>query len=144
MRNIISEEIKTEIDKILIKANKDGVFSWFSINDNDIGKEAYRMCKILELVNIIDKTSFELNKKGFSVIQEGGIEKFIENEKELKDLEFEKSKIDLELSKKTLKEFPKTKFRARIAYIIAIILALVQVTQWIIKLLGWNEKIPNP
>jgi hypothetical protein len=39
-------------------------------------------------------------------------------------IEFEKSKIDLELSQKMLKEFPKTKWFARIGLFIAIVLAL--------------------
>ncbi|RKS95656.1 hypothetical protein BC952_1353 [Flavobacterium limicola] len=39
-------------------------------------------------------------------------------------IEFEKSKIDLELAQKMLKEFPKTKQFARIGLFIAIVLAL--------------------
>lgn len=39
-------------------------------------------------------------------------------------IEFEKSKIDLELAQKMLKEFPKTKWFARIGFFIAIVLAL--------------------
>jgi predicted transcriptional regulator len=39
-------------------------------------------------------------------------------------IEFEKSKIDLELAQKMLKEFPKTKRFARIGLFIAIVLAL--------------------
>lgn len=39
-------------------------------------------------------------------------------------IEFEKSKIDLELAQKMLKEFPKTKWFARIGLFIAIVLAL--------------------
>lgn len=57
-------------------------------------------------------------------------------QKQKEEIDFEKSKIDFELSKETLKEFPKTKKRAKVAYIIAIVLAFVQVIQWIIKLLS--------
>ena len=43
---------------------------------------------------------------------------------EKENIEFEKSKIDLELSKKMLEEFPKTKWFARIGFIIGIVLML--------------------
>ncbi len=52
----------------------------------------------------------------------------LENEKVFNDnkeqLEFEKTKVDIELAKQTLKEFPRTKWFARISFIIAVILAL--------------------
>ena len=65
----------------------------------------------------------------FSITDKG--EKFlaqiIEEHKyfdEKERIEFEKSKIDLELAQKMLKEFPKTKWFARIGLFIAIVLAL--------------------
>jgi chorismate-pyruvate lyase len=65
----------------------------------------------------------------FSITDKG--EKFlaqiIEEQKyfdEKERIEFEKSKIDLELAQKMLKEFPKTKWFARIGLFIAIVLAL--------------------
>jgi hypothetical protein len=45
-------------------------------------------------------------------------------EKEKERIEFEKSKIDLELAKRMLEEFPKTKWFARIGFIIGIVLML--------------------
>jgi len=50
----------------------------------------------------------------------------------------EKSNVDFELAKRTLKEFPKTKIRAKVAYIIAIILAILQLVKWIISLVSKN------
>jgi chorismate-pyruvate lyase len=65
----------------------------------------------------------------FSITDKG--EKFltqiIEEHKHIAEkerIEFEKSKIDLELAQKMLKEFPKTKWFARIGLFIAIVLAL--------------------
>jgi hypothetical protein len=45
-------------------------------------------------------------------------------EEEKERIEFEKSKIDLELAEKMLEEFPKTKWFARIGFIIGIVLML--------------------
>lgn len=75
-------------------------------------------------------------------LQQGGFTKIghseiiqLEKQQEKENLEFEKFKIDFELAKETLEEFPKTKKRAKVAYIIAIILAVVQLIQWTITLL---------
>lgn len=48
----------------------------------------------------------------------------IEKQQEREDIEFEKAKVDLELAKKLLKEFPKTKCFARVGLFIAVVLAL--------------------
>ena len=45
-------------------------------------------------------------------------------------IEFEKSKIDLDLARKMLKEYPYTKWFARIGFVIAIILAVLEIIQW--------------
>jgi hypothetical protein len=64
-------------------------------------------------------------------IEQGGFTKsekeYLKQEKykdEKERVEFEKSKIDLELAKKMLEEFPKTKWFARIGFIIGIVLML--------------------
>ena len=75
-----------------------------------------------------------LDEGGFTTIENSELIQ-LEKQQEKENLEFEKSKIDFELAKETLKEFPKTKKRAKVAYIIAIILAFVQLIQWIITLL---------
>ncbi|MDI1304354.1 MAG: hypothetical protein PSX42_05840 [bacterium] len=81
--------------------------------------------------------SARLTRFGFEIVKHGGWLKYIQNEKselnfiaEKERIEFEKSKIDLELSKKMLKEFPKTKWFARIGFVIAIILAVLEIIQW--------------
>ncbi|KIA86397.1 hypothetical protein [Flavobacterium sp. AED] len=45
-------------------------------------------------------------------------------------IEFEKSKIDLDLAQKMLKEYPYTKWFARIGFVIAIVLAVLEIIQW--------------
>ena len=65
----------------------------------------------------------------YSITEKGErfLKQIIEEDKYIEEkerIEFEKSKIDLELSQKMLKEFPKTKWFARIGLFIAIVLAL--------------------
>jgi len=87
-----------------------------------------------------------ITEKGRDIIEKfGGWAKYKEDikrkeqkQQEKSDLEFEKTKVDLDLAKKTLKEFPKTKIRAKIALIIAVILAILQLAEWIISLLSKN------
>lgn len=85
-------------------------------------------------------TSAKLTLFGSEIVKNGGWIKYIENEKSKLDfntekerIEFEKSKIDLELSKKMLKEFPKTKSFARIGLFIAIVLALKELCMLIVQ-----------
>ena len=65
----------------------------------------------------------------YSITEKGKrfLNQIIEEEKHIAEkerIEFEKSKIDLILAQKMLKEFPKTKQFARIGLFIAIVLAL--------------------
>lgn len=48
-------------------------------------------------------------------------------------IEFEKSKIDLDLAQKMLKEYPYTKLFARISILIAVVLAILEIIRWIDK-----------
>lgn len=79
----------------------------------------------------------QLSTKGFEILSNGGWLKHVENENSKSDflakkeaLDFEKSKVDLELAKKVLKEYPYTKWFARIGFAIAIILAVLEIIQW--------------
>ena len=81
--------------------------------------------------------SIQLSTNGYEILANGGWLKYVENEKSKGDflakkeaLDFEKSKIDLELAKKVLKEYPYTKWFARIGFAIAIILAVLEIIQW--------------
>ena len=82
------------------------------------------MHKELDLVIKVTGGSVALSEKGLRISENGGWIKHLESEKEKQEFEFEKSRIDFDLAKKTLKEFPKTKWYARIGLIIAVVLAL--------------------
>ncbi len=71
-------------------------------------------------------------------IEQGGFSQSEKESNELKSkqaereqIEFEKAKIDLELAKKMLKEYPKTKWFARIAFFIALALGLLELVKFI-------------
>ena len=86
-----------------------------------------------DLIQISGLTESFLNQGGFTEIELGhSIEQFKKKERE--DIEFEKTKIDLELSKKMLKEYPKTKWFARVGAFIGIVLALKELIEWIMTL----------
>ena len=79
----------------------------------------------------------QLSTKGFEILSNGGWLKLVDNENSKSDflakkeaLDFEKSKVDLELAKKVLKEQPYTKWFARSGFAIAIILAVLEIIQW--------------
>lgn len=79
---------------------------------------------------------------GLEIYEYGGWKKYLKDKKERekkselaqkeKDgLELRKSKVDLELAEKMLKEYPKTKWIARIGFIIGIALAVLQLIKWL-------------
>lgn len=99
----------------------------------DTSKEFTRYLGILKKYNVCDCTftfdgefaSSNLNTLNFQ--KQGGFKKLYKDlkQKEKRDkLEFKKSKVDLKLSEETLKEFPRTKWFARIGFIIGILLLL--------------------
>lgn len=69
-------------------------------------------------------------------LKQGGFTKYEQEESERKRIQaeqdniaFEKSKIDLELAKRMLKEYPITKWTARIGFLIALGLALLELAE---------------
>ena len=79
----------------------------------------------------------DLEEFGIDVFNKGGWIKHLENENikgnlkaEKENLDFEKSKVDFELATKMLKEYPYTKWFARIGFVIAIVLAVLEILQW--------------
>jgi hypothetical protein len=72
-------------------------------------------------------TIYSITEKGDKLLTK--ITKQLEHESEKDRIEFEKSKIDLELAQKMLKEYPCTKWFARIGFAIAIILAALKILQ---------------
>ena len=74
-----------------------------------------------------------ITELGLEIVKNGGWYKYLETEKqkakllaEKEQLEFEKSKVDLELAKKMLKEYPYTKFIAWAGLVIALISGFLQ------------------
>jgi hypothetical protein len=104
-----------------------------------------------EIVNLIDEMEsikpevFKRLSKGMtspieangltkSFLKKGGFTKIkqdlLDEEQKLKerdDIEFEKTNVDLQLAKETLKEFPRTKWFARVGFIIAVVLAIKEI-----------------
>lgn len=70
-----------------------------------------------------ERTAHFLENGGFTKIEKDEINR-VKKKSEKEQVEFEKSKVDLELAKKTLEEFPKTKWFARIGFIIGVVLML--------------------
>jgi predicted transcriptional regulator len=82
---------------------------------------------ILENNSLITETehgncAYLITEKGEKFLKQ--ITEKLDYETEKERIEFEKSKTDLILAKKMLKEFPKTKLIARISIFIAVLLAL--------------------
>jgi len=76
-------------------------------------------------------------------VKNGGYEKLERETKKEKEtliykesIEFEKAKIDLELAKKMLEEYPKTKWFARIAFVIAITLAAIELYKFVTEIIS--------
>jgi predicted methyltransferase len=134
---VIAENIITKI-----KSSKSGLTSLMQITmvvDNPNTRSAILESLISDF-GLVTKVGndFRLTKKGFDFKSFSDLKQDELNLKERERIEFEKSKTDLELSKETLKDFPKTKKRARVGYLIAIILAIAQLAEWIIKLISKN------
>jgi predicted transcriptional regulator len=71
---------------------------------------------------------YSITEKGERYLAQ--IIKELEYNAEKERIEFEKSKIDLDLAQKMLKEYPYTKWFARIGFVIAIVLAVLEIIQW--------------
>lgn len=85
------------------------------------------------LVELIGKNKYRLTQKGY-LANEIGFEKWLAENKRKQILEDEKIRVELDLAEKTLKEFPKTKWFARVGFIIGIILLIKEVIELIIEL----------
>lgn len=125
-----------EINRILNKIkNEIDVSPEHSANFEDTEKyneynRAFIFLKTKGFIGI-ERNRYAILEKGLEVLEAGGWKMYQQLLKEKKNreaereiIDFEKSKIDLELAKKMLKEFPKTKWFARIGFIIAIVLML--------------------
>jgi hypothetical protein len=124
---VIKEENGIDKLKLLLEAEK----SEFNIEKSKISLKYFDFMIEKDLISFDVDNRFRITKKGLDIFNMGGWIKHIEIEKNKADflaekeiLDFEKSKVDLDLAKKMLKEFPKTRLFSRIGLFIAIVLAL--------------------
>jgi hypothetical protein len=128
--------MEKEIDRILNKVKNELDFApehSANFEDREKYNEYNRAFILLKTKNFIgiERNRYALFEKGLEVLEVGGWKMYQQLLKEKKNreaekeiIDFEKSKIDLVLAKKMLEEFPKTKWFARIGFIIGIVLML--------------------
>jgi len=123
-RNVWMPNVKSIQKDLFPYYNDDQIISLLNqIQSNRPDILKYKRTDAGDLIQITGLTESFLNQGGFTKIEENRnfeLEKKNKREK----FEFEKGKVDLELSKKMLEEFPKTKWFARIGFIIGILLLL--------------------
>jgi predicted transcriptional regulator len=119
------KKLATEIINFL-KANENSVFKDELYHNFDISKSREFLTEWQYVMNSLVNEYFFINKKGvrFYLTKKGSEFTSFENIENLENLEVEKLKTDLKLAQETLKEFPKTKWFARIGLFISILLAL--------------------
>ncbi|NJX16748.1 hypothetical protein [Tamlana crocina] len=86
----LSKELLESIDELLKKLFKDGTVAIHSYgtSSNDVLKgKSKELCKALNLIRIKSNSQYELDEKGIIVIQDGGIENYLNNLRLDKDLE---------------------------------------------------------
>jgi len=98
------------------------------INTHDAEIADIEFGKNNTIINSNGCTQDFLNQGGFTAIYK---QQELKKEKEFKNIELKKATVALELTKKLLKEFPQTKLFARIALIIATLLAVKELYLWL-------------
>lgn len=86
-----------------------------------------------------DKNSvIDISQNGLAILRIGGYKKYLDalkeqsdNDEYVRNLEIEKTKTDLDLAKKMLKEYPYTKWFARIGFAIALGLGLLELIRFL-------------
>jgi len=107
------------------------------LNENNIAEKVIiPLEKDFKLIESSGKNAFRLTDKGWKFTTFTDLMKELEEEKKQKQIEFEKTKVDLKLAEKMLKEYPKTKWFARIGFFIGLCLAILEVSKWIIQLIS--------
>ncbi|SDY10564.1 hypothetical protein SAMN05444411_1261 [Lutibacter oricola] len=86
----------------------------------------YKRTSAGDLIQISGLAESFLSQGGFTEIEEKQTRE-LQKKNERENIEFEKTKVDLELARKMLKEYPKTKLIARISIIIGIGLAVLEI-----------------
>ncbi len=108
----------------------------------DATKEFVRLMHILDQHGVCECSFSEdaefarSNSFTFQFQRQGGFKKVFNDLKEKRKqerIELRKAKVDLELAEKMLKEYPKTKWIARISFLIGIIALIVSIIQLLSK-----------
>jgi predicted transcriptional regulator len=102
-------------------------------------EEYFNKTAFINNIEVLENNGFIVEDKNrdsvYSITDKGNkcldqINKELEYIAEKERVEFEKSKIDLQLAQKMLKEYPYTKWFARISIFIALVLAILEIIQW--------------
>ncbi|MBU3012287.1 hypothetical protein KO506_12800 [Polaribacter vadi] len=82
----LKNDLITEINSLLKEIYEKGISS--SVAVSELKKKSFRVSKALELIKLTSqKYTYELSEKGVFAIQDGGIEKYLENIRTEKDLD---------------------------------------------------------
>jgi len=137
------DQIIDEVIKFLSQPGKvNVVLDQFILKELEVN-DKYRPRIIADKLDSNDLTQYSSSKFivhlstfGRDIADSGGWLKYLEQSKieastikKKEDLNFKKSKVDLELAEKMLKEYPKTKWIARISFIIGIGLGLLELAR---------------
>jgi|TARA_R110002096_G_scaffold131692_1_gene281715 hypothetical protein len=123
-RNVWMPNVKSIQKDLFPYYNEDQIISLLNqIQNNRPDILIYKRTNAGDLIQITGLTESFFNQGGFTKIEEKRNFEF-KKKNERENIEFEKTKVDLKLAEKTLKEFPKTKWFARIGFIIGILLLL--------------------
>lgn len=127
IEHIISEFKKSE-NTIIHRSELNDMFP----NIDTRGVVLNIILKNLKLIDLVvgENYNYTLTKDGYDFLSFKNYEAKELALREKEQVEFEKSKVDLELAKKVLKEFPKTKWIARIGLFIAVVLAILELIRW--------------
>lgn len=113
-----------------------------NLRDQDINREIekyFDRTVFIQNIDLLERNSLIVeddNRDSIYSITEKGeefLKQIIEEHKYLAEkerIEFEKSKLDLDLARKMLKEYPYTKWFARVSILIALVLAVLEVIRW--------------
>lgn len=134
----MKQEHKEAIEKIIAEFKNDKTGKMYVNNyyrlipDNDLRILITKtLVNELELIEQTNSNFYRLTSKGWNFTTYKEIEDKEQATKEKERIEFEKTKIDLELARKMLKEYPCTKWSARIGLLLAVSLAILEFVKYI-------------
>ncbi|MEL0457620.1 hypothetical protein WJN01_15395 [Flavobacteriaceae bacterium SZ-1-7] len=109
----LNKELINEIDKLLTKMFDGGtapIHEYGADNKAKLREKSKQICKALNLIRVQSNSNYELDEKGILVIQDGGIENYLNNLRLDRDLE----KTVKDLTKKSLEN----EFKNNLKYVL--------------------------